>query len=375
MEQQEKTMNKLIYISKIILFAVFCSLCSHLAAQQVVAILEPVAGPGVAPISINAVWSTMFDFLTESKSYTVVDRSRSKLVLNELHLQENSPMNVNNRDTATAIGNRLNANIICVSEITQGMGQTNIRIHLIDLKTNVIPRSASGTVRSIDPTVIADTVDTLMSRITGLEGKLQRAKREELRAENKEKRSNRAFGIYVSGGLPIGEFGTMEFPPTSEFPVVQSEGHDFGYGGRITLTFPLYFKLLGIRLGGGFIMNNGANTAPGYDTIDLTYTAISASGELQIFFGDSRLHQGTYLFGGATINQESFGRSSDGFTDTYRKMRLGGTAGIGHTFSKKDGAGGWTLEVAYHTTLASKDVNIGEAVAVDYVRFSIGVVF
>ena len=363
-------MQTLTHIPKVILFLILCALCVPLAAQQkqVVAVMEPVAAsPSVTNMNKGQVRGAMEDFLTKSKRYRVVDRGRADLVFEELHLQRTNAMI--DPSTAKAIGKHLAADIVCVSEIAKDEGYTNINISLINVETGVVAKSGSETVLGDGPAVIRKATEKIASRITGIQTDEERAAQSALRGLM-------TFGFYASAGIPMGDFAGMEYPPTTHFPVTQSEGYKPGFGGRFTMTFPLFFRHLALRAGAGFMVNGGSNTAPGYSNLDLNYIAFGASGELQVFFDEAYRHRGTYLFGGATFNSETFQESSDGFTDNVRKMRPGATAGIGHTFaSAQRRAGGWTMELAYHTTLSAKDTSIGEPVSADYVRLSAGFVF
>jgi len=363
-------MRTLSHIPKAILLAALCAFCAPLAAQQkqVVAVMEPVAvSANVTNMNKGQVRGAMEDFLTRSKRYRVVDRARADLVFEELHLQRTNAMI--DPSTAKAIGKHLSADFVCVSEIAKEEGYTNINISLINVETGVVAKSGSDTVLGDGPAVIRKATEKIASRITGIQTDEERATQSALRGLM-------TFGFYASSGIPMGDFAGVEFPATIHFPVAQSEGYNPGFGGRFTMTFPLFFKHLALRAGAGFMVNSGSNTAPGYSNVDLNYIAFGASGEVQIFFNESYRHRGTYVFGGATFNSETFQESSDGFTDNVRKMRLGGTAGIGHTFaSAQRKAGGWTLELAFHTTLSAKDTSIGDPVSADYVRLSAGFVF
>jgi hypothetical protein len=141
--------------------------------------------------------------------------------------------------------------------------------------------------------------------------------------------------------------------------------------GRFAATFPLLSGHLGLRAIAGFAYNSGANTAHGYPDLGLGYLAVGAGGELQVFFDESFKHRGTYVFGGAAANNETFTESDTSFTT--KKTRLGATAGLGHTFAPRTGKGGWTIELAYHATISGKDT--AGTIAADYIRVGAGYVF
>jgi len=354
-------------ISKAVLLAAACALSAPLAAQQrkpVVAVLEP-AGTATAGNKLS-VTGALEDFLRESKRYTVVDRKHTSQILGELQHQRTATIDPK---TAKAMGKQLGANVLCVSEMQKDEGYTVINISLINVETGVVERSGSDTVIGNNPKVVRDTTVNIAAKMMGM-------KTYEQVAIQKALRRSVTFGLYASAGIPMGEFAGVDYPATPQFTVPQTEGYNPGFGARFTMTFPLLFRYVGLRAAGGFMLNSGYNTAAGYADVDLTYLAIGASAELQIFFDESYRHRGTYLFGGGTINGEMFQRD-DGFTDTYRKTRAGWTAGLGHTFPAKKGRGGWTLELAYHATLQSND-ETGAAdtdVAANYLRLSAGYVF
>jgi len=363
-------MSRLTLIPRAILLAAVCLFCAPLLSQQgrpVVAVMEPVAGShNVTSLNKGQVRGAMEDFLTRSRNWRVVDRRRADQVFGELNLQRTSAMIDPN--TAKEIGKHLSADYVCVSELIKEEGYTNINISLINVVTGVVQKSGSETVYGDSPAAIRAATEKIASRITGLQT-------DEQRATQRAMRRNVTFGLYANVGVPMGEFGGVEIPPVSGMPVTQTEGYNAGFGARFTMTFPLLFRYMGLRAGAGFAYNGGTNTAPGYSDIELTYLAIGASGELQVFFDESYRHRGTYLFGGATANNETFIRIDGGRTDTNRKMRLGATAGLGHSFTARNGGGGWTLELAYHTTLTGKDTINGDILAADYLRLGVGYVF
>jgi len=355
-------------IPKIIILALICVLCVPLASQQskpVVVVMEPVASStNITNMNMSQVRGAMEDFLTRSRNYRVVDRKRADQVLAELNLQRAGFMI--DPATAKAIGRHLAADFVCVSELIKDEGYTNINISLINVETGVLEKSGSETVQGDSPADIRAATERIASRISG-------AMTNEQISERSALRKNVSFGLYVNVGIPVGDFGGVEYPATPGFPVPQTEGYDAGLGARFTMSIPLISNNLGFRAAAGFAYNGGTNTAPGYRDEGMSYLAMGVSGELQFFFYESYRHRGTYLFGGAMVNNETFNRSVSGFTK--RKIRMGATAGLGHTFPAKSGRGGWTLELAYHGTLSAKDTGIGEPVAADYVRLSAGFVF
>jgi hypothetical protein len=363
-------MRKLSFIPKAALLALLCALGATLSAQQrqqrrqVVVVLESVGSRNVTDLNKASVGGVLEDFLLQGGKYRVVDRKRANQVFGELHLQRSSVMIDPN--TAKQIGKHLRADLVCASELIKEGGYTNINVSLIDVETGVIAGSGTDLVSGDGPAAIRGATMEIASRITGVMTPGQRAALKSLRRTV-------TYGFYAGAGIPMGEFGGMDVPATPAMPVAQSEGYDPGVTARFTMTFPLFFRYLGLRAGAGFAYNTGANTAYGYKDLGLTYIAFGASGELQIFFDESYRHRGTYIFGGAAINNETFSESDTSFME--RKVRLGATAGLGHTFTRPGGRGGWTIELAYHATLSAKDTAAGDKVAADHIRVGVGYVF
>jgi hypothetical protein len=359
--------NGLARVPKAILVAIICAFCAPLASQQqrVVAVLEPIAGSAsVTGLNRGQVRGAMEEFLTRSRNYRVIDRARADQVFGELSLQRTSLMI--DAGTAKAIGRHLSADLVCVSEITKDEGYTNINILLIDVVTGVVARSGSETVQGDDPAAIRAATERIASRMTGAMTDGQAAERRALRRSV-------TFGLYTAAGVPVGNFGGIDIPAIpGSLLVPQTKGYDPGFGARLTMTFPLFSRLLAFRAGAGFAYNAGAITAYGHPDIGLGYTAVGAGGELQVFFDESFKHRGTYVFGGAAVNNETFSESDT--SHTTKKTRLGATAGLGHTFSPRTGKGGWTIELAYHATLTDRNA-AGGTVAADYVRLGAGYVF
>jgi hypothetical protein len=408
-------------------------LCAPLASQdkpQVVVVMEPLAGsPNVTNLNKDQVRGAMVGFLTRSGRYTVVDRRRVDQVLEELNLQWVS--GVIDPNTAKEFGKQLSADYICTTELTKEEGHTNINVMLINVTSGVVEEAGSDTVVGDSPTVIRALTEKLASEITSIRTDQKVAvgvpermpaketpqrnvapdttgdmaeretapiaqerkptqdaprrnitpKKREATPKMPEREPVReapyrkiAFGLHAGVGIPMGDFGGRDYPAESS-PVAQSEGFDNGFGGRFTLTFPLPFRQLGFRAGVGFMSNVGSNTAPGYQDIDLTYTATGVSGELQVFFDESYRHRGTYIFGGATLNNDAFGWSRGNYSEAFSKVRFGGTLGLGHTFTAHGGkVGGLTLELAFHTTFTGTG-SAGDPVGADYLRLSAGYVF
>jgi hypothetical protein len=356
-------MHGLSFIPKAILLALICVFCAPLAAQKkqmVVAILAPTGDAG--RMDAAQIRGVLEQFVRDSKEYVAVDRHRTDQVMGELQFQRSGLVDIN---TAKAIGRNLAADFVCASELTREGNYTNINISFINVTTGVVARSGSELLVGNSPAAIRGVLLNMASRITGVMTAEQRAAQKALRRSV-------TFGLYAGGSVPMGEFGGVDVPATPDFPQPQTYGYDPGFGARFTLTFPLFFKFLALRAGAGFAYNAGANTAYGYPDLGLGYMAFGATGELQIFFDESFKHRGTYIFGGAAINNETFTESDTSFT--ARKVRLGATAGLGHTFAPKTGKGGWTIELAYHATLTDKEA-VGGVIAADHIRVGGGYVF
>lgn len=182
---------------------------------------------------------------------------------------------------------------------------------------------------------------------------------------------------------PTGDFNSKTYGPTSSVLSPQTEAYDVGLGANFGLSFPAS-RTTAFRLNMAFNANEGTNQAPGYSTLNLRHSQFSIGGDLQIFPGEGAWrHRGFYLLGGLSADFEKFERSFGDFSywdnyyygvDTTNKSRMGGEIGFGNTFGG-DAGGRFTIEVTYHTTLTSHDVNAGEPPATSYVRAGFGMVF
>ena len=189
------------------------------------------------------------------------------------------------------------------------------------------------------------------------------------------------FGINL--GIPTGDFRSKTYPPTNDVPKGQTDGYDLGLGGQLTISFPVD-PTFAMRLNFNGMSTNGTSTASGKPDLHLRHELFGIGGEMQFFLDRGALrHKGTYLFLGASADFERFDRSrnanfsdwwGDASTDTTRKSRLGGTAGLGHSFGY--GAGNrFTLEVAFHKTLTGNDLAKREPPSADFMKVSFGWVF
>ena len=182
---------------------------------------------------------------------------------------------------------------------------------------------------------------------------------------------------------PTGDFNSKTYAPTASVLSPQTEAYDVGLGANFGLSFPAS-RTTAFRLNLAFNANEGTNQAPGYSTLNLRHSQFSIGGDLQIFPGEGAWrHRGFYLLGGLSADFEKFERSFGDFSywdnyyygvDTTNKSRMGGEIGFGNTFGG-DAGGRFTIEVTYHTTLTSHDVNAGEPPATSYVRAGFGMVF
>ena len=192
------------------------------------------------------------------------------------------------------------------------------------------------------------------------------------------------FGAAFNLVLPTGDFNSKTYPPNGSVLVDQNEGYDTGFGGQLTISFPVDPKLA-IRVNFGGQVTDGTNTAPGYDKINLRHTMFSLGGDLQIFTESAYRHRGTYFIAGLSADFERFERSFGNFdsnyygdyyddVDTTRKSRMGANFGIGHAFGYNAGLR-FTLEGTFHKTLTGNDTAKNDPPNTDFVRISFGCVF
>lgn len=191
------------------------------------------------------------------------------------------------------------------------------------------------------------------------------------------------MGFSLNLGFPTGDFANKTYPayysPTAGYVIPpQKETYDVGLGGSFTVSFPMD-RTLAIRLNLSAMAANGTNRAAGESTINLRHSQFNLGGDLQIFpQGTAFRHRGLYLLAGLSADFEQFDRSFGDplydYTNTTRKSRLGGTAGIGHSFGYDAGMR-FTLEVSFHKTLTGNDLNAGDPPSTDYLKLGFGFVF
>lgn len=190
------------------------------------------------------------------------------------------------------------------------------------------------------------------------------------------------LGFGINLGFPTGDFRSKTHPPTADVLAEQTEGRDVGIGGQMTLSFPVD-PTFAIRLNFNGMTTDGTNTASGYKDWKLKHELFGIGGEMQFFLNGGALrHRGTFLLLGASADFERFDTSEnsswdwwgDNSTDTTRKSRLAGTAGIGHSFGYGRGSR-FNLEVVFHKTLTGNDSARREPPSADFVKMSFGWVF
>ena len=190
------------------------------------------------------------------------------------------------------------------------------------------------------------------------------------------------LGFGINLGFPTGDFRSKTYPPTGGVLTEQTDGYDVGIGGQMTISFPVD-PTFAFRLNFNSMSTSGTNTASGYRDLTLKHELFGIGGEMQFFLSGGALrHRGTFVLLGASADFERFDRSDsttsswwgNTSTNTTRKSRLAGTAGIGHSF----GYGGDTrfnLEVTFHKTLTGNDIARQEPPSADFVKVSFGWVF
>ncbi len=191
------------------------------------------------------------------------------------------------------------------------------------------------------------------------------------------------LGFGINLGFPTGDFRSKTYPPTVDVPVEQFDGYDVGLGGQMTISFPVD-PTFAIRMNFNAMSTSGTSTATGYTDQTLKHELFGIGGEMQFFLnGGAMRHRGTFLLLGASADFERFDRSDssntwdwwgDTPTDTTRKSRLAGTAGIGHSFGYGGGAR-FNLEVTFHKTLSGNDIARKEPPSADFMKVSFGWVF
>ncbi len=191
------------------------------------------------------------------------------------------------------------------------------------------------------------------------------------------------MGFSLNLLAPTGEFADSTYPAYYSFSrgrliPAQKESYDVGLGGSLTFSFPMD-RNFAVRLNFTGSATNGANRAPGEDTINLRHSLFSVGGDLQLFpQGTAFRHRGLYFVAGLSADFERFDRSfgdpNYDSTDTTHKGRLGATGGIGHSFGFDSGRR-FTLEATFHKTITGNDVSAGNPPSTDFVKLGFGFVF
>ena len=191
------------------------------------------------------------------------------------------------------------------------------------------------------------------------------------------------LGFGINLGFPTGDFRSKTYPPNADVPAEQTDGYDVGIGGQLTVSFPVD-PTFAVRMNFNIMSTNGTGTNPNTGSQDLTlkHELFGIGGDMQFFLNGGALrHRGTYLLLGASADFERFDRSDSSTwdwwgdsTDTTRKSRLAGTAGIGHSFGYSGGTR-FNLEVAFHKTLSGNDLAKHEPPSADFMKVSFGWVF
>lgn len=191
------------------------------------------------------------------------------------------------------------------------------------------------------------------------------------------------LGFGINLGFPTGDFRNKTYPPTGGVLTEQTDGYDIGLGGQMTISFPVD-PTFAIRMNFNGMSTHGTNTAMGYQDLTLRHELFGIGGEMQFFLNGGALrHRGTFLLLGASADFERFDRSygdnnwdwwGDAATDTVRKSRMAGTAGIGHSFGYAGGTR-FNLEFTFHKTLTGNETSKKEPPSADFMKVSFGWVF
>lgn len=190
------------------------------------------------------------------------------------------------------------------------------------------------------------------------------------------------FGAALSLMVPTGELRQSELSYTHPTygPSTVREGYDTGLGAQFWVTLPAN-RTLAFRLSLGGWENSGTYDDPLYPRYNARASVFSLGADMQVFLESGAFtHKGTYLFGGISADFERYDigygdldRYYDAdIVDTTRKTRLGGTAGLGHSFPMGHGAR-FNFEVGYHATLQQRQA--GDPPRNTGVKMGFGVVF
>jgi len=172
------------------------------------------------------------------------------------------------------------------------------------------------------------------------------------------------MGVALAYATPQGAFNNSSFPanPSSGYlaiipgtrfmPTVlmgtpaTTQGYNATAGLQITRSVPVD-RTWAIRVDASMFSFSGSATAPNYPSVDLRAGLATIGCEALAFVGDGNAfrYQGTYLFGGLSLDLGMYNSAYMDSWDTGIATRVGGTVGIGHCFKASDSRR-YTLEAA-----------------------------
>jgi len=147
------------------LAALFCVALSAFQDQKpTVAVLEPDGDSSITRMNKMTARGALQECLVNSGSYRVVDRRRIDKAVEELG---DARGDLFNKDTVKQLGKRLQADIICVSELLKEDGNFSAECSLIDVESGEVSRSATEFIESDDPADISKAMERIARKIIG----------------------------------------------------------------------------------------------------------------------------------------------------------------------------------------------------------------
>jgi hypothetical protein len=199
------------------------------------------------------------------------------------------------------------------------------------------------------------------------------------------------MGVALTYATPQGAFANSSFPAnpssgylailpgTGFFPTVlmgtpaTTQGYNAGVGLQVTRSVPVD-RTWAIRADASMFTFSGSATAPNYPSVGLKAGLATIGCDALAFLGDGNAfqYQGTYLFGGLSLDIGMYNSAYMDSWDTGTSTRLGATVGIGHSFKVSDYRR-YSLEAAYHTTLSGTGTT--DPPSSDLISISVGMIF
>jgi TolB-like protein len=143
--------------------------CLSLAAQdrRSVAVPTPIGKTAnVTQMNKTVARSALEEYIVNLSYYTVVDRNSTDQLLSEHSFQRDGLVD---QTKIVELGKLLNADLVCVISLTKEEGDVNIEAQVIDVKTGVVPNSASEIVDDSNR-AIREGVEKLALRLLRVSG-------------------------------------------------------------------------------------------------------------------------------------------------------------------------------------------------------------